>query len=338
MKTFSFLWAAVLLAPLVSVSAEEVAEDVPTPPPALSIAYPYPNARLPGITNLCCLGAVDGTNGLLMVNGAAVPIHRTGAFLTMVPVTAGSNTITAVWGTNVLVRSVVVAPSEIVKPSGSRPDRIVHPMPPRDPYKDLGIPTNAVFAVSPPRGKRISDILVMVDPGHGGDDPGAFSPHMLPEKDVNLMQARAIRDELKRAGFKVVMTRDDDVTMPLYDRPKSAWRLKADAFISVHHNATAPQTDPRQRRHTTSYGSNARGMPLARAIQKHLGRTLAPIPDMGAQLKSLAVCRNPAVASCLLEVDFINLPDGEEASWEPTRHTRVAKAVVMGVLDWLMEK
>ena len=47
------------------------------------------------------------------------------------------------------------------------------------------------------------------------------------------------------------------------------------------------------------------------------------------------MCRNPAVPSCLLEVDFINLPEGEEASWNTARQKKVADAVVCGVLDWM---
>ena len=62
---------------------------------------------------------------------------------------------------------------------------------------------------------------------------------------------------------------------------------------------------------------------------------LPGIKDSGAQTKSLAVCRNPAVPSCLLEVDFINLPEGEEAGWDPVRQKKVAAAVVQGVLDWM---
>ena len=59
--------------------------------------------------------------------------------------------------------------------------------------------------------------------------------------------------------------------------------------------------------------------------------------DNGAQLKSLAVCRNPAVPSCLVEVDFINLPEGEDASMDPIRRRNVSRAIVMGILDWLAE-
>ena len=189
----------------------------------------------------------------------------------------------------------------------------------------------------PPYGRQPSDVYVMVDAGHGGSDSGALSPHGWKEKDVNLLQAQAIRDELRRQGFKVVMTRDDDSFPPLYSRPKNAWQLKVDAFISVHHNATAANSNPRLARHTTTYASNEKGLALAAAIQKHIARELAPIRDCGAQTKSLAVCRNPAVPSCLIEVDFINLPEGEEASWDPQRHRRVAKAVVLGLLDWMTE-
>ena len=155
---------------------------------------------------------------------------------------------------------------------------------------------------------------------------------------MNLSQARAIRDALKKAGFQVLMTRDDDSFPPLYARPKLAYDEHVDAFISVHHNACRTDRNPREVRHTTTYASNARGLPLAAAVQKRMAAVLPDLKDAGAQTKSLAVCRNPAVPSCLLEVDFINLPEGEEASWDPGRQKKVAAAVAQGVLDWMSAK
>ena len=149
------------------------------------------------------------------------------------------------------------------------------------------------------------------------------------------MQARAIRDALEKVGFQVVMTRDGDSSPSLLARPSLAYEERVDAFISVHHNSTAPQRDPRQARYTATYASLSNGLSLARCIQKHIGQVLAPVQNVGAQLKSLAVCRNPAVPRCLLEVDFINLPEGEEGSWDPIRQKKVADAVVCGVLDWM---
>ena len=127
----------------------------------------------------------------------------------------------------------------------------------------------------------------------------------------------------------------DDSFPALYDRPKKAYDGRMDAFISVHHNATAANRNPRIARHTTAYASTSNGLALAQCIQRHIAPTLAPVKDAGAQMRSFAVCRNPAVPSCLLEVDFINLPEGEAESWDQARQAKVATAVVMGVLDWM---
>ena len=177
----------------------------------------------------------------------------------------------------------------------------------------------------------------MVDAGHGGSDSGTLTPHGLKEKDFNLAQALALEKALRNAGFKVTMIRTDDSFPALYDRPRRAWREKVDLFVSIHHNATGCGGNPREARHTVTYASNEKGLALARAIQKHVAQAMEPVRSNGAQLKSLAVCRNPAVPSCLVEVDFINLPEGEEESGSPARQEKVASAIVLGILDWIAE-
>lgn len=157
------------------------------------------------------------------------------------------------------------------------------------------------------------------------------------EKDFNLLQAKAVEAKLKGAGFKVTMTRSGDTFPSLYDRPRRAYRENADVFVSIHHNATVPGTDPRDARHCVTYASNEKGLALARAVQRHLAQAVEPVRSVGAQMKSLAVCRNPAVPSCLVEVDFINLPEGEEASSDEARRDKVATAIVLGILDWLAD-
>jgi N-acetylmuramoyl-L-alanine amidase len=86
--------------------------------------------------------------------------------------------------------------------------------------------------------------LVVLDPGHGGRDPGATSPFQTRrEKDVTLAIAAAIRDELARSGrVRVAMTREDDRYIVLKDRYEIARRLGADLFISIHADA-APAND-----------------------------------------------------------------------------------------------
>ena len=94
--------------------------------------------------------------------------------------------------------------------------------------------------------------LVVIDPGHGGRDPGAASPFDdAREKDITLALARAIRDDLARSGrVRVALTRDDDTSLPLDERYGVARRLGADLFISIHADA-APLND--QARGATVY-------------------------------------------------------------------------------------
>ncbi len=78
---------------------------------------------------------------------------------------------------------------------------------------------------------------VMIDPGHGGKDPGARGVDGVTEKDVNLKFARALGEILRKKGFQVLYTRSSDVFVPLETRTEMANAKGADLFISVHCNA-----------------------------------------------------------------------------------------------------
>ena len=300
---------------------------------ALLVTFPAENQKLPVTTCTYVIGAAEtNRRERLYLNDVEIDVYRTGAFLAMVKVSPGVNTLMFSQGTNTLVRRFTVAAPP--QPSALNPQP---PEKPHDPYADLGIPTNAVFAAKPPPGTLPKNIHVMVDAGHGGSDSGALTPHGRKEKDYNLAQALSLAKMLKTAGFQVTMTRTDDSFPALYERPRRAYREKVDLFISIHHNATGCGRNPREARHTVTYASNEKGLALARAVQKHVAQVMAPVRDNGAQIKSLAVCRNPAIPSCLVEVDFINLPEGEEASGDPVRREKVSKAILMGILDWIAE-
>jgi len=78
---------------------------------------------------------------------------------------------------------------------------------------------------------------IMVDPGHGGRDPGAVGVGGVKEKDINLRFAKILGRQLEEAGFKVLYTRTDDSFIALEDRTAKANLEKADLFVSVHCNA-----------------------------------------------------------------------------------------------------
>jgi N-acetylmuramoyl-L-alanine amidase len=81
-------------------------------------------------------------------------------------------------------------------------------------------------------------IIVALDPGHGGEDPGAIGPTGLREKDVVLALALQLRDQLNAVpGLRVMLTRDADFFVPLTERVRKARRVQADLFVSLHADA-----------------------------------------------------------------------------------------------------
>jgi len=81
-------------------------------------------------------------------------------------------------------------------------------------------------------------IIVALDPGHGGEDPGAVGPTGLKEKDVVLAVGLKLRERLQtNPNIRVLMTRDADFFVPLQDRVRKARRVQADLFVSIHADA-----------------------------------------------------------------------------------------------------
>ncbi|MCC8419609.1 N-acetylmuramoyl-L-alanine amidase AmiC [Photorhabdus thracensis] len=92
----------------------------------------------------------------------------------------------------------------------------------------------------PKSGKAGKDrpIVIMLDPGHGGEDPGAIGKYKTREKDVVLQIARRLRTIIQREpGMKVYMTRNEDVFIPLKVRVAKARKMRADLFVSIHADA-----------------------------------------------------------------------------------------------------
>jgi len=99
------------------------------------------------------------------------------------------------------------------------------------------------YANARPPAPRRAPKVVVIDAGHGGHDPGAQSSDAN-EKDITLAAARVLKARLERDGrYKVVMTRDGDVFIPLEDRVRIARRAGADLFISLHADSAGADPD-----------------------------------------------------------------------------------------------
>jgi len=97
---------------------------------------------------------------------------------------------------------------------------------------------SAPMLAEPGSGKVDRLIVVALDPGHGGEDPGAVGPSGLREKDVVLAVALQLRDQINALpGMRAMLTRDNDFFVPLQERVRKARRVQADLFVSIHADA-----------------------------------------------------------------------------------------------------
>ena len=100
-------------------------------------------------------------------------------------------------------------------------------------------PAPTVAAVPADEQRQIDRLVVVaIDPGHGGEDPGAIGPSGLREKDVVLAVALKLRDRINSVpGMRAMLTRDADFFVPLHERVRKARRVQADLFVSIHADA-----------------------------------------------------------------------------------------------------
>ena len=284
---------------------------------AVSIVFPPEGAKLPAIDRCYVMGAADGGEEI------GIPVTRTGAWATVLDVKPGTNVV-EVGGTR---RTFVIGSLESSGTKGSGEKKV---------YKKLEYASD--FAKPHPNGKKPEEITIVLDAGHGGHDNGAMSPHALPEKDANLRLAKAVRDELVNRGYKVVMTREDDMFVELYDRPKVAHRANADLFVSIHHNAPGYATHPFEVRSQSVYAWNPLGEKLAKAINARMAAADPQLRNEGVLHANFAVTRNPEIPSCLVEADYVTHPDGEAAVWDASRRPTIAAAIADGIADWVAGK
>ncbi len=140
-----------------------------------------------------------------------------------------------------------VSESFTLRASNGRPARLVLDLAPQDANtfaQSAGWPTDARLVQGPPtprpKPKSIGGprpLVIALDPGHGGVDPGAMRAGVV-EKKLVLQFSRELKRELEKTGrYRVVMTRDSDVYVPLRERVERARRARADLFISIHADA-----------------------------------------------------------------------------------------------------
>ncbi|MFO0687567.1 MAG: N-acetylmuramoyl-L-alanine amidase [Myxococcota bacterium] len=143
--------------------------------------------------------------------------------------------------------------------------------------------------------RRVQTIIV--DPGHGGSDPGATGVHGLREKDVNLEIGRLLARRLEERGFDVVLTRDGDQTRSLEERTAIAESAGGDVFVSIHANASARAKargietytlDRNHERHSLDVAARENGIPAAKLDPLQRALASLHVDEVGHHSERLA--------------------------------------------------
>ncbi|HWQ61347.1 MAG TPA: N-acetylmuramoyl-L-alanine amidase [Negativicutes bacterium] len=179
--------------------------------------------------------------------------------------------------------------------------------------------------------------VIVVDPGHGGDNPGATAGDKR-ESDNNLAVALKLRDKLRQAGAKVLMTRDTDrnvapvgstLGQELQARVDIAERNNADMFVSVHTNSNP---DPSIAGATTFFPSG-KSSKLALEVQSSVVRETAAV-DKGTQTATFYVLRNTTMPSILVEMGFISNASEAVKLQNDAYRNRVAQGIFTGIVRY----
>ena len=106
-------------------------------------------------------------------------------------------------------------------------------------YETINKQAQPIIPVMTPQSNASLSIKkIVIDPGHGGHDPGAIGPNGVEEKNITLKIGTMLAKRLRAMGFHVIMTRNKDVFIPLEERTAIANMSNADIFISIHANAS----------------------------------------------------------------------------------------------------
>jgi N-acetylmuramoyl-L-alanine amidase len=181
-------------------------------------------------------------------------------------------------------------------------------------------------------------MIVSIDPGHGGLDPGAVSPSGIQEKKVALTVAKRLAEYLKRAGVKVMLTRDTDTELApgndsaaeLYARAKVANNAKADFFLSIHCNAfSSPDVEGFE---VFCHPGSIVGAVLANRIAHAYG-IASGLNCRRVDTANFQVLRDTAMPAALIELGFLTNKTDCALLKEPAFLDKCALGIAFGILD-----
>jgi N-acetylmuramoyl-L-alanine amidase len=185
---------------------------------------------------------------------------------------------------------------------------------------------------------RLEDVslkhkTIMLDPGHGGDDPGAAGCGSAPEKELTLQTARECARLLRAAGATVYLSRDEDRRSNLRDVVDYANRARADIFICIHYNSS----DDRRVSGSETYYYNLPSRAFAETMHEAIVRSLKE-RDRGLHRAGFYTVKYTEMPAVLVEPAYLSNNDEYELANSPSFRQKLAAGIVKGVKEYFRSK
>src|SRR5437588_1014452 len=176
-----------------------------------------------------------------------------------------------------------------------------------------------------PESSRPSTVVV-IDAGHGGFDRGGIPGQRVPEKTMTLDVAQRLKAVLTAYGYRVVMTRDSDVFVPLGTRVAIANSYRNAIFVCIHFNA-APRSGASG---IETYFYSSQSLALASAIHYYVAGG-APSANRGVRRRGFYVLRRTTIPSVLVECGFLTNPTEAQHALSPEYRQKLALEIAHGI-------
>ena len=190
----------------------------------------------------------------------------------------------------------------------------------------LSIATLAYDSSPAAETSREASTTVVIDAGHGGFDRGGIPGQRIPEKEMTLDVAQRLKGLLAASGYRVVMTRDSDVFVPLPTRVAIANSYQNGIFVCIHFNsAKRIGADGIE-----TYFYSRDSLPLASAVHYFVAGG-APSPNRGVRRRGFYVLRKTKIPAVLVECGFLTNPNEGQYAQSPSYRQKLAEEIAAGV-------
>ncbi|MEA5571849.1 N-acetylmuramoyl-L-alanine amidase [Calothrix sp. UHCC 0171] len=198
----------------------------------------------------------------------------------------------------------------------------------------IGNPPNPNPTPIPPPRRNDGRLVVIIDPGHGGKDPGAPGIGGTQEKNIILPIGIRVAQILQQNGVQAVMTRNADYFVTLQGRVDMAERANADVFVSIHANSAGASRPDVNGLETYYYDS---GLGLARIVHNNILQSLN-IRDRGVRRARFYVLRKSSMPSILVETGYMTGQEDIARLQTPQYQAQMADAIARGILQYLRQR